>query len=260
VGLLRVERAFSPYGPSHWTVLAVTAAGAVLLVWLGRGHRGTRRGELFARGFAVVLVAFAVALIVYKLIPPRWNIATSLPLHLCDLAWMAAAVALWTRRPWSYSLVYYWGLTLSTSALITPALTAPDFPHIDFIDFSAEHALVVWAAVYLTWGPRMRPDWRGYAFAVCVTLAWGVAVFGFNAAAGTNYGFVNTKPDTPSALDLMGGWPWYLAVELVAGLIIWALITWPWTATGASVIHDPRPPPNTSRTPAGPRSRSRDWR
>lgn len=220
---------FIPYGPVHWTVLIAIAVGAVLLALLGRRHGGTPGGARFARVFAVALLAWALAMQIYRLQPANWDIADSLPLHLSDLTWMTAAHALWTRRQWSFTLTYYWGLTLNPQAMITPAIDAPDFPHIEFIDFWTQHTLVVWAAVYLTWGLRMRPDWRGYATAVGATVAWGVAILGFNSLVGTNYGFVNAKPENPSLLDLMGDWPWYLGAELIIGAAAWALITWPWT-------------------------------
>lgn len=232
--LLGAEDTFSPYGISHWAVLLLVAAGAMLLVWLGSRHRGTRAGERFARTFAAVLLVFALAMQIYRLLPSQWDVGISLPLHVSDLAWITAVYALWSRQQWAYSLTYYWGLTLNTQAMITPALDAPAFPHIDFIDFWTQHTLVVWAAIYLTWGLGLRPDWRSYALAVSTTIVWGVAILGFNALAGTNYGFVNAKPDNPSLLDLMGGWPWYLAVELVIGLVAWALITWLWTRSSTS--------------------------
>lgn len=88
---------------------------------------------------------------------------------------------------------------------------------------------MLWVAIYLTWGLGMRPNWRGFAFTVAATLLWGAAAYGFNVFAGTNYGFLNAKPPGASVLDLLGDWPWYLAVELGLGLTLWALITWPWT-------------------------------
>lgn len=220
---------FTPYGLSHWAVLRVVAVGAVLLVLEGRRHRRTRGGVLFARGFALLLGLFALAMQVYRLLPSQWDMHVSLPLHLSDFTWVVAVYALWTRSQWAYSLTYYWGLTLNPQAMITPALDAPGFPHIDFIDFWTQHTLVVWAAIYLTWGLGMRPDWRSFGTAAVVTVAWGVVVFGFNSLTGTNYGFVNAKPNNPSLLDVMGPWPWYLAVEFAVGLAAWALITWPWT-------------------------------
>jgi hypothetical integral membrane protein (TIGR02206 family) len=228
------QRSFAAYGASHWAVLLLFAAGVLVLAWLGGRYRGTPVVRPLGRVFAVVLVAFHVPILIYDLTPARFDIANSLPLHISDLAWMAAAYALWSGRPWAYALTYYWGLTLAPQALITPALDAPGFPSVDFVSFWGQHLLVVWAAVYLTWWAGMRPDWRSFAFAAAVTVGWGLVMLGFNELAGTNYLFVSTKPDNPSLLDLMGGWPWYLGVELVVGLAVWALLTWPWTRSRAA--------------------------
>src|SRR5688500_16603544 len=103
-------------------VLIVVAAGALLLVWLGRSHRDTGGGVVVARAFALVSLALMLATQVYQLLPGQWNIQFSVPLHLSDLAWLIATYALWTRQQWSYSLTYYWGLTLTPQAMITPAL------------------------------------------------------------------------------------------------------------------------------------------
>jgi hypothetical integral membrane protein (TIGR02206 family) len=116
-------------------------------------------------------------------------------------------------------------------ALLTPALNGEDYPGIDYLGFFGMHLMIVWSAVYLTWGLGMRPDWSDYGFAVAATVAWAVATFVFNLSAGTNYGYLNDKPGSGSVLDLMGPWPWYVLVETLVILLGWALITWPWTRT-----------------------------
>jgi hypothetical integral membrane protein (TIGR02206 family) len=228
--LLSAQREFSAYGPSHLVVLAVFAIGTALLVWSGR-RQSEPQARVFGRAFAVViLVAFAVAL-VYKILRP--NLDVSIPLQLCDVAELIAAYALWSERHWAYVLTYYWCLVLSSQALITPDVGtpeegAPDFPHHLFITFFTLHVLVVWAAIYLTWGRGMRPSWRDYRFTIIVTLVWVAFTFTFNAITGTDYGYLNRKPPTASLLDVLGPWPVYLLVEITIVLIVWALITWPW--------------------------------
>jgi hypothetical integral membrane protein (TIGR02206 family) len=224
-----VERSFAAYDASHWVVLILLAAGVGALAWSGSRYRGTATVRVVGRVFAVVLVAFHVPILIHDLSPARFDIEHSLPFQISDLAWMAAATALWFRRQWAYALTYYWGLTLVPQALITPALDAPGFPDIAFVSFWGQHILVMWATVYLTWWIGMRPNWGSYAFAAAVTVAWGLVMLVFNAVAGTNYMFVSRKPENPSLLDLMGEWPWYLGVELAVGLTGWALLTWPWT-------------------------------
>lgn len=125
-------------------------------------------------------------------------------------------------------MTYLWGLLLTPQALATPALSA-DFPDPRFIVFWAMHILVVWAAIFLTFGLGHRPDWRGYTRAVLVTAVWLITLFPVNWWLGTNYGFVNAKPTTASILDHLGPWPVYLVVEVVVVASAWALMTWPWT-------------------------------
>lgn len=220
-----MSREFSAYGPSHWAVLAVFAIGSAALVWFGR-RQTESQARLLGRVLGALTAAIYAAGFVYVLFP--FSIADSVPLRLTDLATVTAAYALWSQRHWAYALTYYWGLALSTQALISPVLYAPDFPHYEFLAFFAIHLLVVWAAIYLTWGRGMRPRWRSYRFAVVTTLVWAAVTFTFNSIAGTNYGFLNRKPATPSLLDVLGPWPVYLLTAGVAILIVWSLMTWPW--------------------------------
>lgn len=228
--MLSAQREFSAYGLSHLVVLTLFALGAVLLVVVGRRQTEVQ-ARLLSRVLAVLLIAAFLVALVYKFIQP--TIDTSVPLQLCDLAELAAAYALWSRRHWAFVLTYYWGLVLSSQALITPDIGtpregAPDFPHHLFVTFFTLHVLVVWAAIYLTWGRGMRSRWRDYRFAVIATLAWVAVTLAFNAITGANYGYLNRKPPTASVLDVLGPWPVYLAVEVAIVLIVWALMTWPW--------------------------------
>ncbi len=220
---------FEAYGTSHRTALAVLLAGVVVILLFGRQHRATPRAERLGRVLAGAVLVVTVPLQLLYFAPRYWDPEKTLPLQLCDLASMVAVYALWTRRPWAASLTYFWGLTLTTQAIITPDLAA-DFPDPIFLLFWAMHVLVVWAAVYLVWGLGLAPTWRTYKVAVVLTVVWAVSVFTFNVVADTNYGFLNAKPAAASVLDLLGPWPWYVAAEIAIVATFWALITWPWVA------------------------------
>ncbi|GAA5126320.1 TIGR02206 family membrane protein [Haloechinothrix salitolerans] len=226
MGPITTEREFSAYGPSHWLVLLVFVVGAALVVYVGRGHRSAARARRFSRAFAVTLFALSLADLLYETVPP--DIERSVPLHISDLVPLVASYALFFRRQWAYALTYYWGLVLSTQALVSPALTGPDFPHVNFLFFWGSHLMVVWAAIYLTWGLGMRTDWRDYRITVMITATWAAVTMAFNTAAGANYGFLNRKSETVSVLDLLGPWPWYLLAVAALLLTVWALMTWPW--------------------------------
>lgn len=223
---------FTAFGTSHQLALAVLVTGALTLVWVGRANRGTAAAVLVGKLLAVAIMTFTIPLQILYFTPEYWSLERTLPLQLCDLAWMVAVLGLWTRRWWAVGLTYYWGLTLTTQAVITPDLTA-EFPDPVFILFWGMHSMVVWAAVYLTWGLGLAPDWRSYRAALLATAAWAVTVFVINVFAGTNYGYLNAKPDSASVLDLLGDWPWYVLAEIGIIAVGWALVTWPWTAVAA---------------------------
>ena len=220
---------FEPYDASHLTALALLVAGVVALVALGRRGRGTVEAERLGRVLAVAALAATVPLQVLSFTPGHCDLQRTLPLHLSDLAAFVAIYALWTRRRWAAAVTYYWGLTLTPQAILTPDL-ASGFPDPVFLLFWAIHLLVVWAAVHLVWGLGLAPTWREYRTALAVTAAWAVCAFAFNALAGTNYGYLNAKPGAASVLDWLGPWPWYLAAEAAIISAVWALMTWPWAA------------------------------
>ena len=218
---------FTPYGASHLAAIAVMVVGAVVLVVAGRRRRRRDPGDRLGRGLGVAILVTTVPLQVLYFTPDYWSLQVTLPIQLCDLAALTAAYALLTHRWWAAALTYFWGLTLTTQAIATPNLETP-FPDPVFWLYWAMHIGTVWAAAHLTWGRGVTPDWRGYRFALAATAAWAAAVYGFNLLAGTNYGFLNRKPDATSILDLLGPWPWYVAAEVVIIATVWALATWPW--------------------------------
>ena len=219
---------FESYTPEHYVLLVLFAVGAVSVVLLGRSQRrpwsSSRRTR---RVLAAALTLAAVPNQVYVLAPDRFSPGSSLPLELCDLAWMAAIWALWSGRPTPTALTYFWGLTLTVQGILTPALG-----HVlgepQYFVFWGKHLLVVWSALFLTLGLGRGPSWRDYRTTVAVTAIWAVVVSVIDRWVGANYGYLVRKPGSASLLDAFGPWPVYLFVSLGVLVVGWALLTWPW--------------------------------
>ena len=244
---------FQASSVEHLVLIAGFLVVAVALAYTGRALRGRASEVRFRRGFALAIPCFTVPMQVLQLLPADYDVATSLPLQLCDLAWVAAMVALWTRHWAATALVYFWGLTLTVQGILTPSLQQA-FPDPRYVMFWGMHFLTVWAAVYLTFGLRVPITWRSYRLAVGATLVWAAVVMSFNAVVGTNYGYLNRKPAVGTVLDLVGPWPGYVVVEVVVVAAVWASMTWPWVRSraprsaysdqmsGATVMRRPAPP------------------
>lgn len=220
---------FEAFGATH---LAALAAGALLAaLMIGIARRGPRR---LARVLEV-----ALALLMLTLWPLlRWyyhatgtgDVNNFYPLHLCDVAAVLGALTLLTHRRGLAELLYFWGLAGTMQGVITPALTS-DFPHPRYFFFFALHLGVVVAALYGVLGlriiPRPSAKWRAWLG----INGYALAVGGFNALAGANYGFLCRKPETASLYDLLGPWPWYIGSASLMALAIFTLLDLPFLKT-----------------------------
>jgi hypothetical integral membrane protein (TIGR02206 family) len=156
---------FTAYGTSHLVVMGMLVTGSVAVIRLGWHRRQPGRVSRECRAFGLALLTVVIPLQVAVLTASGDDVRRQLPLQLCDLAALVASYALLTRKRWAVALTYFWGLTLVPQAVLTPDLRT-GFPHPIFLLFWGMHLLVIWAALYLTWGLRLTPDWRSYRIAV----------------------------------------------------------------------------------------------
>jgi hypothetical integral membrane protein (TIGR02206 family) len=226
------DHGFEAFTPEHALILVLMAAGAAALAFVGLRQRVAGDPLRFRRGCAVLIPVFTVPFQVLQLLPGDFTLGTSLPLQVCDLSWMVAVWALWTRDARAIALLYFWGLTLDVQAAITPSLDQT-FPDPRYFMFWGMHLLTFWATVYVVCLAG-GPSWRGYRFAFACTAVWAAAVLGFNALTDTNYGYLSEKPDTASLLDLLGPWPLYVVAEVGILAAVWAAMTWPWVRAAAT--------------------------
>jgi hypothetical integral membrane protein (TIGR02206 family) len=245
--------------PDHVAALAVTAAVCAGLPVAARARPGgwTRP---FSRAFGAFLLAWFVAYPVVVLLEGSYELDFDLPLHLTDAATVVAAMALWTRRPLLFELAWFWGLTASLAAILTPDLDSDDrFPSFFYWHYFITHGGVVVAAVFLAFGLRLsaRPGAVGRAF--LATSAWaGVAAIG-NVLTGGNYMFLWEKPEAATLLDYMGPWPWYILTAALLALALFELLDLPFRRRRAGAL-SPRAAPRPRSVAVPRRSPSRESR
>ena len=211
------------WSDEHIAALVATAVGAALLVAVAR-----RRGDAWAvplgRGLAVAILAGYLCEQLTYALRGEWTAEVNLPLHLTDAVTFASIAALWRPdSPLLVELVYFWALSASLQAVLTPDL-GETFPDVLFFTYFVTHSGAVAAACLLVFGARRvpRPDavWRVYAL---------TAAFAALAAVGTlltggNYMFLRRKPAHGSLLDLMGPWPLYILVAAALGLVMFVAL------------------------------------
>jgi len=141
----------------------------------------------------------------------------ALPLNLCDWAQGALIIALLSRNQRAYELGYFWGLGGTLQGVITPDVPS-GFPDLQFLLFMLDHAGLIAALLYLTWGTGMRPVMASLPRVIVATLLYVVIAGTADYALGTNYGFLRGKGDHVSLLTWLAPWPWYIGQLVLIGL------------------------------------------
>jgi hypothetical integral membrane protein (TIGR02206 family) len=206
---------------AYWSAVAVGTALAIALC-VGCRRRPGPWVRWAGRAIAVVLAADALVFMGTPLVGGDWSVQTSLPLALCDVALVVAAVACWWPQ-WSLGveLTYFWGLAGTLQAVITPDLTA-GFPQLEFFEFVVGHLGIVLAALYLVVGLGIAPRPGAVPRVFAITVAYAAVIGLFDWVTGSNYMFLAAPPERASLLSVLGPWPWYLvsASAVAFGLLV----------------------------------------
>ena len=204
------------FSTEHLVVLALTAALVVVAVRAPRA--------LPPKVLAVAIGGAYLIELTVRATDGSWDWGFDLPFHLSDVVAIFAPIALWTRRPLLVEVLYFWALTASLQAVITPDLHQT-VPSVFFFTYFTTHSGAVIAACLLVFGLGcpIRPGavWRVFA----VTLGMAAVAGTADLITGGNYMYLRAKPSQASLLDDMGPWPLYIGVAAVVALVLFALLT-----------------------------------
>jgi hypothetical integral membrane protein (TIGR02206 family) len=231
---------------AYWVAVAIGTMVCVSLCTACRRWPGPWVGYA-GRAIAVVLAADAVTFVSVPLADGHWSVQASLPLALCDLALIIAAIACWWPRLYlPVELTYFWGLAGTLQAVATPDLSA-GFPQLVFFEFVVGHLGIVIAALFLVVGLRLRPRSGSVPRVFAITAAYTTFVGFFDWLTGSNYMYLAAAPRHWSLLSVMGPWPWYIVTAAGVAIVLLLILDAPFhrhSLFGLNLV--------TSRAPARP--------
>jgi hypothetical integral membrane protein (TIGR02206 family) len=207
------------WSPEHLAAIAVTVALAAVAI-AGARRRGDAWTTVFGRVLALVILAGFVCEQVTYALRGLWSAKFNLPFQLSDAVSLTAIAALWLPGAALLAeLVYFWALSASVQAVLTPDLQQ-SFPDVLYFTYFVTHSGAIVAACLLVFGARRAPRpgavWRAYA----TTAAFAVVAAVATVLTDGNYMFLRRKPVGGSLLDVMGPWPVYIATGAALGLLL----------------------------------------
>jgi hypothetical integral membrane protein (TIGR02206 family) len=206
------------FSDPHLAALAVLVLATAVAIWTGRRHPGVPTRVIAYSVAGVILAAWAGEYLA-DVVRGTWSVTYDLPLQLTDAVSVTAALALITRRRLLVELAYFWSLTASLQATLTPDL-GQNFPSVYYFTYFGYHVGAIVAGCLLVFGcglyPRPHGAWRTFG----VTLAFAAVSGAADLITGGNYMYLRTKPQHNSLLGLLGPWPWYIVGGAVLGLAL----------------------------------------
>jgi hypothetical integral membrane protein (TIGR02206 family) len=212
------------FSDPHLAALAVLVAASAVAIWTARRHPGAPT-EVIAYCVAGVILAAWAGEYLADAVRGTWSVKYDLPLQLTDAVSVTAALALITRRRLLVELAYFWALTASLQATLTPDL-GQNFPSVYYFTYFGYHVGAVVAGCLLVFGcglyPRPRAAWRTFG----ITLAFAAVSGTADVLTGGDYMYLRAKPQHNSLLGVMGPWPWYIAGGALLGLALLLVAQW----------------------------------
>lgn len=229
--------AFAPGSVGHCVVLVAAVVGVAAWVWLGRASCardvGEAGGPATPRDRLTRVLAGALAVVwAADLVQDAWPSTawpkTALPLHLCDLAGVVAPLTLLTGRPVLRAILYFWALTFSTMAFVSPVVrTGPGDPA--WWIYWLTHGGIIAAAAYDVAVLGYRPRWADWRVAAGATVAYAAFVAPLDGLLGANYGYVgDTARARESLVAAFGPWPARVPLLALTAVSVMAALTVPW--------------------------------
>jgi len=215
----------------HLCMILFVIIFAALITIAGIRMKHAGRQELFSKWFGIYLFCIWVAYTIYSFLPANFRADTSLPIEVCDVLAVIAALALIKPNRKTRAVLYFCALALAGQAIITP--NGNQDPMIfRFWLFWFLHAGILSASIYDIIVRKYRPVFKDYLFVILCDLIYVVVILPLDIVFGWNYGFIgNQTPDSPTLIDALGPWPqrliWLFAIVFVVQFIMylpWKLI------------------------------------
>jgi hypothetical integral membrane protein (TIGR02206 family) len=217
--------AFASMGSAHLAALALLLILNVSLIRFKPPVASVRSRVRWA--LAIALWTAESAWHAWNLLVGTWTVQTMLPLNACSaLIWLSGCMLI--RKDYRiYEFAYFLGIGGALQYLVTPDLGRYGFPHFRFFQAFTSHGLLLTAPIYMTLVEAFRPTWKSLGRVVLGTNIYMLAIYFVNLGLGSDYLMLNAKPATPSLLDLLPPWPYYIPYMELLGLVSCLLLYLP---------------------------------
>jgi hypothetical integral membrane protein (TIGR02206 family) len=216
---------FQLFGVAHIAALLIIVALCFSTTLFKSSSEKTKRSIRWT--LAIILWVSEASWHIWNIYWGLWSDQFMLPLNVCSvLIWLSGFMLIFKIYP-IYEFAYFLGITATANYLLTPDLYNFGFPHYRFIQIFISHGFVIIAAIYMTMVEGFRPTWQSFWRVVLGTNIYMLVIYFINTKLGSNYLLLNFKPTSPSVLEFMPPWPYYIIFLELIGIACFLLLYLP---------------------------------
>lgn len=220
----------SVFSAGHLVFLAICIIFGVVCIIIGR--------KLSDKGKNIMLICLLAAYIIldmvkfsrYFLIPGAFNIKTSLPFHLCSIAFFIYPLAVFTKNLTIRNFIYGVSMPGAFFALVTPDIQGSTFFGFHFVHSMLAHTLIFFIPIFMVACGFFRPDYKKLPKLFLMLLICMIPAVISNYFIGSNYFFINGVAEgtfTETLANIVGE-KFYILPMVGLVFILWALLFSPY--------------------------------
>ena len=231
---------FQVFGVAHMLTVAATFFLSIGLPWFAKRHLTQQQRLFFGVVLGSIVAGNYVVWIGLEAVAGTFRLNKHLPLHPCWIANLALPIAIATRARLALEVIFYWGIAAGVQSTLTPTLDA-SFPHFYYFHYVLAHNGMLVTLIYVIAVFKLRPTASNIWIAFLAGNIFLLLAIPLNVLLDANYFFLCQKPQSPTLVDSLGPWPWYIVAGEFVALLHFAvayLPIWIWNRVS--------PPPQLS--------------
>ena len=224
---------FANFTIAHFAPILV-AIGLILLIYRFRTNIREMKNEKVLRyiiAFVAIIseMSYYWRLVAMPSLGP--NVADNLPISVCGWVAIFASYMVIGKSQTLFDISYFWALSGSVFALITPTVISYTGPtRFRYYQFWVEHLLSFVAIFYMIFVHKMRPTVKSAVKSYVALAAMSALAYWVNTMIpGANYLYMARPEAAPSVLDILPpNFGLRVSIMAFAMVVMYALAYLPW--------------------------------
>jgi len=225
-GFFQDNNAFVNYTAEHYLSVIIFLIIGIAFILIGKYKlKGNQKYS-----FIVLILSFVFFFQVIKIFVMQYkgvfDIKTDIPLHLCNMSPLFLLLAYYFRSRLAWSIFFLWIMSGTFQSLITPTLHQ-SFPNYEWWRYWIIHAWLVTGAFYgiFVFGYKIR--FKDIFKALLWLNVLAFVVFLINTQLGSNYMYMQGKPEGKTLYNALLDWPYYIIQLEFLAIFFFSLIYLP---------------------------------